>query len=301
MSHYELYDGMVITSSRRPSVGSDFSIETIGEVDSDGEDHWYGQPTHNGQRGHVCEKHREQPRQYLSLPPSRSRSSRSHSPQTHSSRSRSRYEGDADYTGIASSMGSLSVSDYGSRTSRSRSVRSRPPPSSMSGVSESDCCSRSSGSRSVRSRPPPPPRAPSPPPAVRDFDYDPRTPVRSQSNDAYLDDDLEYARAPSSRSRGRSPTGLLPSRQARRLCQPRSEPVSESDYSGPSHAASCGSAARDGGGRTTADIRAELAELDARQAALEPRLYRVAGQGGSEKRVKGARTAAWVGKFVAGF
>lgn len=280
---------MVITSSRRPSVGSNFSIETIGEIDSDGEDHWYGQPPHNGQRGHVCKKHREQPRQYLSPPPSRSRSSRSHS----------RYEGDADYTGIASSMGSLSVSDFGSRTSRSRSVRSRPPPSSMSGVSASDCGSRSSRSRSVRSRPPP--RAPSPPPAVRDFDYNPRMPARSQSNDAYLDDDPEYAPAPSSRSRGRSPAGPSPSRQAQRPSQHRSEPASESNHSGPSRAASRGSAARDGGGRTTADIRAELAELDARQAALESRLYRVAGQGGSGKRVKGARTTAWVGKFVAGF
>lgn len=290
---------MVITSSRRPSVGSNFSIETIGEVDSDGEDHWYGQPPHNGQRGHVCKKHREQPRQYLSPPPSRSRSSRSHSPQTHSSRSRSRYEEDADYTGIASSTGSLSVSDHGSRASRSRSVRSRPPPSSMSGVSASDCDSRSSRSRSVRSQPPP--RAPSPPPAVRDFDYNPRTPARSQSNDAYLDDDPEYAPAPSSRSRGRSPAGPSPSRQAQRSSQHRSEPASGSNHSGPSRAASRGSAARDGGGRTTADIRAELAELDARQAALESRLYRVAGQGGSGKRVKGARTAAWVGKFVAGF
>jgi len=276
MAYCGFYNAMAVPSYSIAAFDCDSGV-AVGEVDSYGEFRWYGQAQDSSLGRQICKKGRQQPSykdMYRPPTPPRSRS-----------RSCSRFP---DVAGITSSMGGLSVSGCDSRTSRSQSVRSRSsitdnssrtsrsqsvrrPNMSDNGSRASrsqsvrrpsinDNGSRPSRSQSVRSRAPP--RAPSAPPAVRDFKYKPLVSARTTYDDPRRDDGQDRASAAPSRPRSRSRAGPLEDRASAAPSRRRS--------------------------------RSQAGPPPARQ------LQRAPSQGGSVREVKGARSAGWVRKFVSG-
>lgn len=245
MAYHGYSDGMIVTDSDLPYLGDNFSIESIGEVDSDGNTIYYGDHQEHQRRRprQVCKKHRQQPRHYFSP--------------SSAPRSRARYEDDTEYADMVQDVGGIDLDD-----SRTRTAYSRPSPHGSS---------------------------------------------RTQQYNESESEDERYAPAPPSRSQ--IGTGPPPSRQTQHLAPRRyAEPEDDNEYDEPFR----GHTARGGGGyggdeRSIAEIRADLAPLDADQAEYRrgggssgsDRLYKVAGSGAKGRpRVKGERTANAMLKFL---
>jgi len=241
MPSHNYYHNQVVHRSRTPSVDSDFSVEEIGRVDSQGRVHYYEPQYSQHSQGYLDSDMQRQ----------------------------SQHVGHRD--------------------------REPPPPPRFP-------------SQSMRSRPPP--HAHMPPPAVPNH----RGPARSHSNSHRSRPSQHALAPPPSRSRSQSHSHRSQSRSRPSQRAPHQEFDDQEYYDDGQAPPPSRSQGRSTGGQTPADIRAELAQLDVEEAELSrsaggdgrgggDRLCKVSGSGcdGKGKRVKGARTANFLMKFVAGF